>query len=290
MNVAKEGVSAMNEHVLQQSERFKEYVRKLSPVELEPKKKAILSCNEEKQRALYDGDRKYCFSPFCPLCEARRQVLDVIDLMNAGDYLKTINDFEFFAIEVSVKGLQASELEAATNLMIEAASRFITSAPYKKFFEAFVRRMHFSYEQETNRYAIHLSGMGAVVTTIARELPIREMAEITRKSWMKFYNNEEFPYEMTKMESFSRVDERALELLYAFSDYTVPPEQLLASEEVFLTFVKAISPIRTFTMSNDMKKLFNDRVEDLNRNILMSTNGKLDKINPKLYRNWFLEK
>lgn len=85
----------MNEQLLQQSELFKEYVQKLSPPELEPKKKVILTCNEEKQRALYDGDRKYCFSPFCPLCEARRQVLDVIGLINAGDYLKTMNDFEF---------------------------------------------------------------------------------------------------------------------------------------------------------------------------------------------------
>lgn len=92
---------------------------------------------------------------------------------------------------------------------------------------------------------------------------------------------------MTLMESFKRVDERALELLYAFSDYTVPPEKLLASEEVFLTFVKAISPIRTFTMSNDMKKLFNDRVEALNRDILMSTKGLLDKMNPRLYRDRF---
>lgn len=287
MSVAGEGVSYMNKQVLQHSERFKAYVQQLSPLELEPKKKAILTCNEEKQRALYDGDRKYCFSPFCPLCEARRQVLDVIGLINAGDYLKTINDFEFFAIEVSVTKLQANELETATNLMIEAASRFITSAPYRKFFEAFVRRMHFGYQKETNQYSIHLSGMGAVVAEIARELPIQEMATITRKSWTKFYNNEEFPYEMTQMESFKRVDERALELLYAFSDFTVPPEQLLASEEVFLTFVKAISPIRTFTMSNDMKKLFNDREEALNRDILISTNGMLDKMNPRLYRNRF---
>lgn len=277
----------MNEQVLQQSEQFKDYVQKLSPSELEPKKKAILTCNDEKQRALYDGDRKYCFSPFCPLCEARRQILDVIGLINAGDYLKMIHDVEFFAIEVSVDGIQADELKTATHQMVEAASKFITSSPYKKYFEAFVRRMHFGYQEETNRYSIHLSGMGAVVVEIARELPIHEMANFTRKSWVKFYNNQDFPYEMTLMESFKEVDDRALELLYMFSDFTVPPEQLLASEDVFLTFVEAIAPIREFTMSNDMKKLFNDRVEDLNRDILISTNGMLDKINPRLYRNQF---
>lgn len=277
----------MNEQLLQQSELFKQYVQKLSPSELETKKKAILSCNDEKQRALYDGDRKYCFSPFCPLCEARRQVLDVIGLINASDYLKTIQDVEFFAIEVSVNGIQANELKTATQLMVDAASKFITSSPYKKYFEAFVRRMHFGYQQETNSYSIHLSGMGAVVVEIARELPIHEMANFTRKSWVKFYNNEDFPYEMTLMESFKEVDDRALELLYLFSDFTVPPEQLLTSESVFLTFVEAIAPIREFTMSNDMKKLFNDRVEDLNRDILMSTHGMLDKINPRLYRNQF---
>lgn len=277
----------MNEQLLQQSELFKEYVQKLSPLELESKKKAILTCNDEKQRALYDGDRKYCFSPFCPLCEARRQVLDVIGLINAGDYLKTIQDVEFFAIEVSVKGIQANELKTATQLMVDAASKFITSSPYKKYFEAFVRRMHFGYQEETNRYSIHLSGMGAVVVEIARELPIHEMANFTRKSWVKFYNNEDFPYEMTLMESFKEVDDRALELLYMFSDFTVPPEQLLTSEAVFLTFVEAIAPIREFTMSNDMKKLFNDRVEDLTRDILISTQGMLDKINPLLYRNQF---
>lgn len=43
------------------------------------------------------------------------------------------------------------------------------------------------------------------------------------------------------MESFKNVNERALELLYAFSNFTVPPEQLLANEEVFLKFVKAIT-------------------------------------------------
>jgi len=277
----------MNEQLLQQSELFKQYVQKLSPPELETKKKAILTCNDEKQRALYDGDRKYCFSPFCPLCEARRQVLDVIGLINAGDYLKTIQDVEFFAIEVSVNGIQANELKTATQLMVDAASKFITSSPYKKYFEAFVRRMHFGYQQETNRYSIHLSGMGAVVVEIARELPIHEMANFTRKSWVKFYNNEDFPYEMTLMESFKEVDDRALELLYLFSDFTVPPEQLLTSEAVFLTFVEAIAPIREFTMSNDMKKLFNDRVEDLTRDILISTQGMLDKINPLLYRNQF---
>ena len=79
--------------------------------------------------------------------------------------------------------------------------------------------------------------------------------------------------------SAKEVGERALELLYAFSDFTVPPKQLLANEEVFLTFVKAIAPIREFTMLNDMKKLFNDRVEELNQNILFSTNGMLSKIN-----------
>lgn len=277
----------MNEQLLQQSFLFKKYIQKLSPPELASKKKAVLTCNEEKQRVLYEGDRKFCFSPFCPLCEARRQVLEVIGLINMGDYLNTINDVEFFAIEVSVTDIRANELEAATTQMVEAASRFITSSPYKKFFEAFVRRMHFDYQEETDLYSIHLSGMGAVIAEIARELPIQEMANFTRKSWMKFYNNEDFPYEMTKMESFKEVDERALELLYAFSDFTVPPEQLLMNEEVFLTFVKAITPIREFTMSNDMKKLFNDRVEELNQNILISTNGLLDKINPLLYRNRF---
>lgn len=277
----------MNEQVLQQSELFKQYVQEFSPPELASKKKAILTCNEDKQRTLFEGDRKYCFSPFCPLCEARRQVLEVIGLINAGDYLKTMNDFEFFAIEVCVRNIRGEDLEDATNLMVEAASRFITSSPYKKFFEAFVRRMHFGYDTKKNRYSIHLSGIGAVVATIATELPIEEMANFTRKSWLKFYDNEDFPYEMSLMESFKEVDEHVLKLLYRFSDFTVPPEQLLLKEEVFLTFVKAIVPIRSFTMSNEMKKLFNDRVEDLNRDILMSTNGMLDKINPRLYRNRF---
>ena len=277
----------MNEQLLQQSKLFKQYVQKLSPPELETKKKAILTCNDEKQRALYDGDRKYCFSPFCPLCEARRQVLEVIGLINVGDYFKRMNDFEFFVIEVSVHNIQQADFEKVTLEMVEAASRFITSSPYKKFFEAFARRMHFGYDKKKDCYSIHLSGIGAVVADIALELPIHEMANFTRKSWVKFYNNEDSPYKMTLMESFKEVDEHVLKLLSRFSDFTIQPEQLLLNEQVFLTFVKAVAPIREFTMSNDMKKLFNDRVEALNRDILRSTYGELDKIDPLSYRNQF---
>ena len=275
----------MDEEVLQESLVFKKYVQKLSPVELESKKKAILECGEEKQRVLYEGERKWCLSPFCPICEARRKPLDVIALINVGDYLSATNDVEFFAIEVSVHDIEPDKFATVTDEMVEAASRFITSSPYKKFFHAFVRRMHFGYQKEKGTYSIHLTSIGAVSAEIAKELPIEEMTHFTRKSWVKLYNNKEFPYKMTRMESFKEINDKALALLYAFSDYTVPPEHLLHSEDVFLTFVKAIAPIRLLTMSNDMNKLFKNQIQELNNSILMQTNGLLRNINPLLYRN-----
>lgn len=201
----------------------------------------------------------FCCTRLCPTCAKRKSLRWIFALSLMIEYVNSKYDnYEYLLLTLTAPNVKGDDLHDELKKYSKAFDQMLKRKKYKDVIEGFIRKLEITYNKKTETYHPHYHVIIAVDKTYFKKGYInrdtwlsdwqRAMKDssITQVDIRRVYNKSTVDSDLTK----SSIQTGILEV----AKYTAKSGDYLISEDVFVTFWKALKHMREFTFGGVFKE------------------------------------
>lgn len=233
----------------------------------------ISDCNLEHYKLT---NANFCKHRFCPHCSYNKSIKDAIELSILVEYIKS-QGYKFIFLTLTAPNVKSSDLEKELRAYSLAFNEMFKIKDIKKVSKGYVRKLELTYNVEKDSYHPHYHILIAVNKSYFTDKKIY----LSRDKWLNLWKKYKHDDTITQID-IRKFDDKCDNAIFEITKYIAKDSNYLISNEVFITFYKALKGKRSYSFSGlfkDAKKMYKD--------------GKLDYLKDNdeieyIYKLWYV--
>ena len=196
----------------------------------------------------------FCKHRFCPHCSYNKSIKDAIKLSVLVKYLKSLG-YKFIFLTLTAPNVKANELKKELEDYRIAFNEMFKIKAIKKISKGYIRKLELTYNVEKDSYHPHYHILIAVNKSYFTDKKIY----LSRDKWLNLWKKYKHDDTITQID-IRKFDDECDNAIFEITKYIAKDSNYLISDEVFITFYKALKNKKIYSFSGvfqEANKMYN---------------------------------